>query len=320
MITAESFPTPDLALRTNNETEQEAVRAFAARQARVAENLRATLAEAWPRAVAACQGPQLLRTVYADLAEWRYEIATDTVGRLGVGMPQDPGAYLTRIADVGPNLDRFGAVGRMREGSTWDPNTRTYVGGVHTPASRILEYYGAEAEARFREEGRHGGDVLLNWVQLPPKASGRRVELPGNTLLRGQTARVAAEELRTRVSASGRDASLLETGGDPIYAVTAPDYSASTFRGAAFHHIALVADSTWYEDRLAAWQAARYLLYQGPLHKKGSDSCTRVWLVGVGAWLLGRAPVLDHDADLRCMVLGQAHATVHPADAALLAP
>jgi hypothetical protein len=39
--------------------------------------------------------------------------------------------------------------------------------------------------------------------------------------------------------------------------------------------------------------------------KKGSDAVTRVFLVAVGAVLLGHPPELAQDIDLRCAVLGQ---------------
>lgn len=40
-------------------------------------------------------------------------------------------------------------------------------------------------------------------------------------------------------------------------------------------------------------------------------------VVAAGAALLGVAPVLEQDCDLRCMVLGQRDATTMPADAML---
>jgi hypothetical protein len=71
---------------------------------------------------------------------------------------------------------------------------------------------------------------------------------------------------------------------------------------------------------VAAWQAARYLLYQAPLTKKGSDAVARVFLVAVGTVLLGAAPILEHDVDLQCIVAGQRAATAMPGDAELNQP
>lgn len=75
--------------------------------------------------------------------------------------------------------------------------------------------------------------------------------------------------------------------------------------------------SAYRPDRMSVWQTARYLLYRAPQRKRGSDSVIRAFIVAVGAALFGRVSVLDHDVDLRCMVLGQQADTDLPADTLL---
>ncbi|HEY3478577.1 MAG TPA: hypothetical protein VGL02_06700, partial [Streptomyces sp.] len=309
-ITADSFPTPDLALRSTDPAELERVRAFAERQADAAGRLR-TLLEPWLGLAERWDRVRLLRGVHAAAVRWRYELALRAPGRLGVGIPLDAERFRTSLRDGGANMDRLGYLGRLRAGAEWDPTSRTYVGGASTPAHEVMLAYGQAAQDRFTAEGMWR-DILVNVVELP---GGRPVK--GNRLVRGAEAARVAAELTGRIAARGGDASRVETGGDPVYAVTAdPDDADVLF------HVALsvLADAHLLDrwERLRTWQQARYLLYQAPRTKKGSDAVTRVFLVAVGAVLFGRAPVLEHDVDLRCMVLGQAAATEMPADTALL--
>lgn len=137
----------------------------------------------------------------------------------------------------------------------------------------------------------------------------------GNQLARGAAAEKIAAELVARVAARGRDTSTMEVGGDPIYAVSADDKAAETFHGVAVIDLAQsFSAEVRLVDRLEAWQHARYLMFQSPRTKKGSDAVTRVFLVAVGAALFGVAPVMEQDADLRCMVLGHAACMEMPAD------
>lgn len=309
MITASSFPTPDLAVRSTDEAELERVRAFAGRQARIAERLRVWLAADLP---AQTLGQRLgsLRGACQEATMWRYELAL-AAPRVGQGVPQDADRFLMTAREGGRNYDRIGYLGRLRAGATWDPAGRTFTGGVETSASRVMLRYGQAARARFDEE-RPDSDVLLNVVRLPGRL------IPGNQLVRGAAALRLAEELRGRLVFSGRDASQFDGGPDPMYVVSAEPDDADTLFGIALITLAGAVGDPEHAHRLAAWQAARYLLYQSaPRTKKGSDAVLRVLLVAVGAVLFGQPPVMEQDADLRCMVLGQAAATEMPADEVL---
>lgn len=311
MITAVSFPTPHLALRTNDPAAQARVGSFADLQAAAAEDVRRRLwdADLPNRPFHEVLGE--LRTSWDALTQWRYQLALAAPGRLGVGIPLDADRFLLPIRDGGVNYDRLGYTGRMRCGATWDPDTRTYQGGEETPASAIIARYGQLAHARFDADAPHD-DELANSVRT---FDGRT--FTGNRLARRAAAATIAEKLKARVAARGCDTATFETGADPIYAVTADPAAADALHGIAHVQLAGAFDLTLRDERITAWQAARYLLYQSPRTKKGSDAVTRVFLVAVGAVLFGQPPVMEQDADLRCMVLGQDAATEMPADEVL---
>lgn len=294
MITVESFPTPALALRSCDPDELGRVRTFAAEQAAAAEATRLRLADG-PFDVAA------LRAVHADLVRWRHRLALAASGRIGRGLPLDASRFVLSLVDGGRNFDRLGYTGRLRHDPVWDPDSRTYRGGVSTPAYRIMLRYGQAVHDRFARE-HNAGDVLLNSVTLP---DGRVIA--GNCLVRGDAAGGISTALVARLARRGRDTSQVETGGAPCYSVSADDAARAVMFDAALNLLATGAC-------LSDWQTARYLLYQAPQTKKGSDAVTRVFLVATGAVLLGRPPVLEQDVDLRCLVLGQEAATVLPAD------
>ncbi|MFC9250643.1 hypothetical protein [Amycolatopsis thailandensis] len=305
-ISSASFPTPALAFRGGGPAETCRVEAFAALQSRAADGSRRFLLSRLSAAESSRDRVEVLRRCHRALSEWRYNVACEAPGRLGVGLPLDAERFRTSLRAGGPNFDRVGDLGRLRAGAAWDERSRTFRGGAPTPASEILRAYGQAALERFAEE--RAGDVLVNQVVVP---SGRL--LPGNRLVRGMAAQRVAAELAERIAARGGDPNRMEVGGDPVYVVTAdPDNADRLFAMA----LRLLADAVDLDEdaRLQKWQQARYLLYQAPQMKKGSDAVTRVFLVAVGAVLLGAAPVLEQDVDLRCMVLGQHAATTMPAD------
>ncbi|MFC7612390.1 hypothetical protein ACFQV2_00600 [Actinokineospora soli] len=93
----------------------------------------------------------------------------------------------------------------------------------------------------------------------------------------------------------------METGGDPIYIVTADRADRERMRVAAFEVLA----ADWFD--MAAWWQSAFLTYQAPTYKKGSDAGHRVFLVATGcggstssptcrttstcgAWCSGRPP------------------------------
>lgn len=303
MITADSFPTPDLALRDPHQEQR--VRAFAQRQAAFAESTRVHLGAVW-RDLTRPQRIELLRRRIKITTEWRYSLASNAPGRLGTGIPADAERFRTKIENGQPRIDRIGYSGRLRHGARWDEATLTYVGGETTLAHEIMLRYGQAAHARMDAAG--AGDVLINPVVLP---NGRRVD--GTQLVRGEQAQRIAAELTDRVAARGLDASRMETGGDPVYLVTADRDTRALMVN---HALYLLAEDKALdpEHALPAVQAARYLLVEAPQMYKGSDASIRVLVVAIGAVLTGRALTLEQDMDLRCLVYGQAAATVMPAD------
>ncbi|WET79250.1 hypothetical protein P3102_35365 [Amycolatopsis sp. QT-25] len=303
MITADSFPTPHLALR--DPAQEQRVRQFAQQQAKFAEAIRVRVGADW-RELSQPQRIETLRRTRRIITEWRYGLAAAAPGRLGAGNPLDPERFRTRIRDGQPRIDRLGYSGRLRLGAQWDEATRTYVGGETTPAHEIMLRYGQAAHERMDAAG--AGDVLVNQVTLP---NGRTLD--GTRLMRGEQAQRIAAELVARCAARGRDVSRMETGGDPVYLVTADEHARALMVN---HALALLAaDRSLDPDHaLPAVQAACYLLTEGPEMYKGADASTRVPVVAIGAILTGRALILEQDMDLRCLVYGQSAATVMPAD------
>ncbi|MER5617652.1 hypothetical protein [Streptomyces sp. NPDC002215] len=295
-ITPSHFPTSPLAFRSADADQQAPVCTFADEQAVAATAARDRLADLWAAATTRVDRAAALRAVHTELVAWRYELASAAAGRLGQGIAYDAERFRTPIA-ANTNYDRLGVTGRLRDGAQWDPPTRTYVGGLATPAYEAMLRYGQAAEARFALDD-VGGDVLQNWVVLP---DGRRI--PGNRIVRGQAARAIAEELTARVAARGIDVSRMETGGNPIYTATpAPQDSQALFAAA----LETLADPGL---TLETYLTGRYALFQAPQTKKGSDAVNRTFIVAVGALALGdTAAALPADIDLRCYVLGQAAA------------
>ncbi len=292
-FTAENFPTPHLALRgTANDVQ---VRGFAEEQARAAQAL-------LPRVLAALALPstehrvEVLTLAYDAVVRWRRALAAAAEdARYGATGRPAVSRYAVTLDEDGPNYDRLGEVGRLRAGARWDTAAGRWTGGTDTQASRILAVYGQAARRRFAVECASSADRLANEVGLP--ISDRLIL--GNTLLRGDAAREVAVRLAARLS-ERRGVAEVETTGDLLYVVTADSDS----RRAAFREAMLVLSMAERGD-WSAWWSAAYLLYQAPQFKKGSDATNRVFLAAVGAALLGEAPVIPHDIDLRCMVLGQ---------------
>jgi hypothetical protein len=302
-VTAHSFPTPHLALRSTGADACRRVRGFAHEQARAAEAALPELTEALRTTRSRQDRVAALVRAHEHLIQWRADLARRTTVPLDHGLDHDASRFTLSLREGGPNYDRIGNVGRLRENPRWDVNNRVFHGGEPTPAHLIMLEHGRVAEQRFATED-HDGDTLRNPVTLPDGA-----RLDGNSLVRGAAARRVASALVARLRQRGADTSRIETGGDPIYVVTADDDN----RERMFHTaMTVLADASPGDVR--AWQAARYLLYQAPMTKKGSDAVTRVFLVAVGTVLFGQPPTLDHDVDLRCIVAGQRAATALPSD------
>ncbi|MEU9849245.1 hypothetical protein [Streptomyces sp. NPDC047985] len=298
LITPAHFPTSPLALRTTDPAKQARIRGFADEQAETATTVRDRLEVALATAHSRFDRLAVMRAAHQQVTEWRYQTALRASSRLGTGITYSAERFRIPITAAALNYDRIGRVGRLRDGATWNEGTRIYQGGTATPAYSAMLAYGQAAADRFTAEGVKG-DVLQNWVTLP---DGRRVA--GNRILRGDAARQVGAELAARVAARGLDASRMETGGDPMYTATpAPADSDALFNAA----MEILADPALTPVGFAT---ARYLLFQAPRTKKGSDAVTRTFTVAVGAALLGDdAPELPADIDLRCYVLGQETAT-----------
>lgn len=298
LITREHFPTSPLALRFADPDRQARVRVFADQQAAAASTARDRLAGLWAASASRADRIAALSAVHTELVSWRYELAVEAAGRLGQGIAYTPERFRTPIAPRNINYDRIGRVGRLRDGAEWDANSRTYTGGVSTPAYEAMLCFDQAAEARFEDEDVEG-DILQSWATLP---DGTRVR--GNRIVRGRAARDIAQELTARVSARGIDASRMETGGEPIYTATPSPQDSATLRTAA---LGLLADPGL---TIESYLTARYLLFQSPQTKKGSDAVSRTFIVAVGALALSEAaPALPADIDLRCYVLSQTAAT-----------
>lgn len=302
-ITSASFPTPDFALHTTDEKTISQITKFAQEQAQAATLAVPALAGDLASAHSSEERATAYKKTYDTLIHWRADLARRTTRHDAIGLADDPARYLLSITEGGANYDRFGYIGRLRENPVWHPESRTYRGGRVTPAHRIMLRFGQLALDRFAAEPNEG-DTLRNPVTLPDGTT-----IIGNSLVRGAAARRVATELLVRVARRGADPTHMETGGELIYAVTAPDAA----RDRMFHAaMALLGNAR--QDEVNAWQAARYLLYQAPLTKRGSDSVIRTFLVTVGTILFDQSPVLAQDVDLRCIVAGQRNATAMPDD------
>ncbi|MGW7449000.1 hypothetical protein [Kitasatospora sp. NPDC054795] len=294
-ITPGDFPTSPLALRFADPAGQATARAFATEQAEAATEAAGRLARMWETAADRPARAAALATVHARLVDWRYRLAVTMGPPPGIaGTAFNPERFRTPIREGDTNYDRLGEVGRLREGARWDRTTRTYTGGRATPAWEAMLRYGRLAEQRFAAES-VTGDILQNRVLLP---DGRRIA--GNRLLRGDAARRTDAELVARYAARGLDTSWIESGGTPIYTATPAPRDGAVLHAAALDLLARPRLTT--EDYLLA----RYLLFQAPRTKKGSDAVTRTFVVAVGAVALpGTVPALPEDIDLRSYVLGQ---------------
>lgn len=303
-ITRCAFPTPNVAIRTDDPDELSRICAFADHQAAAARTIAAQVL----RVLAAAPTPDTVAaavtTALSTAEAWRYELAESTgEQRRGQGLSLSPERFRAPITDETPNLDRLGYVGRARVGSVWDPATRTYIGGAPTPAYETLRAHGQAAIERMAREIGPRHDALQNLVHL---ADGSIVL--GNRLLRGVAARDAAAELAARIAARGADATRIETGGHAVYTATATSHARARLRQAAITALvtALIAGDRGHTmAALRQWAHAAYYLYQSPQTKKGSDAVTRVVLVALGTIALRRIPRIPHDVDLRAYVLGQ---------------
>lgn len=295
-FTREDFPTPDLALRRPDGTQPHRAHTFAEEQAQAATVALGILSRQFTDYPSLDSRVRFLRSMHRTLSDtWWAGLARRTDPRHTVGPRPGPERFATPITDADPNYDRLGHVGRRTYKATWDEATRTYTGGIPTPASRILARYGELALLRFELEA-PGEDVLFNEVVLPDGAW-----CVGNRLLRGHAAQAAAQELAARLAARGLPAARVETGGEPIFTATATAADRELMFTAALE---LLADTEHPQAR-TNWVRAAYLLYQAPRTKRDSDAVTRVFLAATSVLLTGQVIGLPQDIDLRGYVMGQ---------------
>lgn len=133
-ITAGHFPTSPLALRTTNPAKQAKVKLFANEQATAATTARDNLLALLTAARTPANRQDALRAIHQQVTTWRYDLATRTNTRIGQGITYNAERFRTPITHGNTNYDRLGTVGRLRDGATWDPASRTYQGGTATPA------------------------------------------------------------------------------------------------------------------------------------------------------------------------------------------
>ncbi|MFJ9841752.1 hypothetical protein ACIRYZ_15025 [Kitasatospora sp. NPDC101155] len=273
------------------------MREFAHCQAEAALSLHQSLTEVLPTARDIDARATAFTTAFEAAEDWRYRTAVANphpTGRYGAASAEQ---FRTPITDDNPNLFRIGEHERLRDGATWDPATRTYLGGAETPASRTMRRIAELIAARFTQSP--DVDVVCNRVTLPDGQAAH-----GMRLLRGSAAHNAAAVMVARVAARGGDTSRIATDGQLlVYSASSPE----TDRRAIFRSAMtlLAQDHTTPAAALTAWLQAAYLLYQAPRTKRGSDATTRTFLIAAGTHRLSRPPVLLHDVDLRAYVQPQ---------------
>ncbi|GLZ43598.1 hypothetical protein [Actinokineospora sp. NBRC 105648] len=60
---------------------------------------------------------------------WRYQVATQAPGRLGIGISLDAERFRATIDERCPNFDRIGSIGQLRADQAWDERSNTFSGG-----------------------------------------------------------------------------------------------------------------------------------------------------------------------------------------------
>ncbi|WP_405135544.1 hypothetical protein [Nocardia sp. NBC_01388] len=233
--------------------------------------------------------------VYEWLTRWRYEEArAHTARNLGTGTSWDPLLTITPITGGLPNHDILGDAGWLRAGAQWSEAEQRWNGGTETPASRITQAARAWALPRFTDPGT---DTLQNMVTLPGGA-----QVKGNLLVRGAA---MAQRGRERVARRGGDTPKFHADLSNLIAVTGADADREIVFKAAMAHLASQEPGTGEPRAVTAWAECTYFLYQGPQMKRGSDAVIRIFAALAGAYLFGRAPVIDHDIDLKAYATGQ---------------
>ncbi|MFD8500774.1 hypothetical protein [Amycolatopsis sp. NPDC059657] len=286
-ITASVFPAPATAIRTNDPVAVAGIRGFARYQAAAARTIAAMVL-----GVTAPATERLIEGALNAATTWRYRVAEQS------GETELP-RY--RMPLTMARYRRIGYVGKAREGATWHAPTGTYFGGLATPAHHTLGLFGRYAVNRFAE-AESCRDTLRNQLVL-----GNGSVIAGGALLRRSAAADVADLVRRSAALRGETGEP-ETGGNAMYAVSAPPADSETINRAATTALADALNAAADNDIDTAsrlWAFGAYCLYQAPRTARGSDAACRVALAALGAIALRRIPWLPHDIDLRAQVLEQ---------------
>ncbi|SDY08727.1 hypothetical protein SAMN05421504_104459 [Amycolatopsis xylanica] len=287
-ITASVFPAPATAIRTNDPVAVAGIREFARYQAAAARTIAAMILGAPAPAT-----PCLIEGALNAATAWRYRVAEQS-GE--TGLPR------YRLPLTTARYRRIGHVGKAREGAIWHEPTGTYFGGLATPAYHTLGLFGRYAATRFAE-AESCRDTLRNQLTLHNGAI-----IAGGALLRRAAAADVAD-LVSRSAALRGETGKAETGGNAMYAVSAPPADSEAINEAAASALADALNAAADSDIDTAsrlWALGAYCLYQAPRTARGADAACRVALAALGAVALRRIPWLPHDIDLRAQVLEQA--------------
>lgn len=287
IITAASFPTPELIKTTNNPGLWDQQDGFSRFQAAAANDSLAWLNERLDAATTTAERSAAFVQLYRNLAEWRYQLGQREEGR---SPNADVEQYHRPIPADGPMIGVYGAGWRSEGGASIDFEANRLIGGPATPGSRMSDRLGEIIQSRFDAEA-PDSDVLQNRVALP---DGRSIN--GNLLLRGKAASTARgmpftlEGLyATRTGAQDdrralqQEAFRLLSGLEERHAAgPAPDASARREFG-----------------------EAAYFLYQGPEYERGGDAMIRTLLVTAHARVFDEALRIPQDVDVMAHTMNQ---------------
>lgn len=289
IITAASFPTPDLIKKTSNPALWDQQGRFAEFQAAAANQALEWLGPRLDAATTPVERSAHFVQLYRNLAEWRFQLAHRAEGRSPYSELEQ---YRTPIATNRPMFDSFGR-GLRSEGGRLNPETGVITSGIETPASRLSTRVARIIEARFAAEA-PGSDVLQNRVKVP---SGETIA--GNQLIRGGLA----------ASGSG-----FERPIDGLYVtLTGKQDDRRALQREAFTILAdlegerAAGRTDLFADRSArlAFVEAEYFLYQGPEYERGGDATIRTLLVASHARVFGERLRLPQDIDVMAYAAGQ---------------
>jgi hypothetical protein len=287
IVTAASFPTPDLIKQSNNPAVWDQQDRFAEFQAAAANEALERLGPRLDAASSELERSAIFVQLYRDLAEWRYRLAHHAEG-------QSPNAGLEQYhAPIGnaAMVDPFGP-GLRSEGSRLSATTGRVTGGPETPASRLSARLGEIIHRRIETEA-PGRDVLENQVRLPDGST-----ITGNRLLRGKA---AAEQYSLPRPVEGFCCTMTGRLDDR----RALQREAFGILGDLETQRAAGRDLLDDPTARRAFVAAEYYLYQGPEYQRGGDATIRVLLATSHTRLFGAAPKLPQDIDVMAYVAGQ---------------